>query len=137
MNRIIIFIFFGWVLGLQAPQAKAQGNLQFSRVINYTIASQTVNTNSSTRATFNGNITVPSNKVWKIESVGVYSDNLYWSIFIDRYLVYNNNPAATCKLPLWLPSGTYDWKGLYYSAGAVSVFFEGAAFSIIEFNIVP
>lgn len=117
--------------------AKSQGNLQFNQV-------KLLNTNS----------TVPSGKVWKVESV-LNGDNVSWtfssisecvmSIKINnseicllksrRYSVGTGNTSSAAasessfncsNLPIWLPAGAILDLG-----------FNSKFISIIEYNIVP
>jgi hypothetical protein len=118
----------------------AQGNLQFNRVINHVIPAG----NGNASGIITGSVTIPSNKVWKIESCGYKSaGNPYWSLILDNYVLfsYSYYPASSINpywqppYPIWLPAGTYAWKAQYYNNAAG--FFEGASISIIEYNIVP
>jgi len=120
--------------------AKAQGNLQFNAVkrINTSIAAAAV---SSTTA---GTLTVPANKVWKIESgsisqaTGAFPNGGYpSSLFIDNQVLYSAvqvNSSNSYSSPIWLPEGTYSIS-VYSSASAVATFL--IAISAIEFNIIP
>ena len=124
--------------------ANAQGNLQFNQVINYKIPSQTVS-NQNNIGTFQTTVSVPTNKVWKIESASYNSSYITdWSLRIDNYLLipqaygtwngyWTNIPVI--HFPIWLPSGTYPVNAT--TAGNSSNTFQGASVSIIEFNVVP
>jgi hypothetical protein len=126
----------------------AQGNLQFNKVINYVIPSTTVSPPSGQGVpVINGTLTIPSNKVWKIESSGYKSGtNTTWSLFLDNYTLFSYSKTGGGGLnyyyqspfPIWLPSGTYNWKAEYYDyISFTSATFNGASISIIEYNIVP
>ena len=97
-------------------QLSAQGNLQFNQVL-------------ILDATPAGNpVTVPADKVWKIESVALSSNNSYFQIQwggVNYFVLNNTTPYA--NLPYWLPSGE-----------SVSLVANvNAKVSIIEFNVVP
>ena len=129
-----IFLFVAMITTSLATQA--QGNLQFNQV-------KLINTNS----------TVPTGKVWKVESV-LHGDNSSWTegvpsidcimsivlnnenICISRlrtfyasgynYDVTSSESAINCtSLPIWLPEGT-----------TISLGYNSKFVSIIEYNIV-
>jgi hypothetical protein len=133
-------ILFFLLLFFSLSGIHAQGNLQFNRVINlkYTaVCSSSVNTNVAS-------ITVPADKVWKIESASICQNLPYYSIrdntslYIDgQLLVQNTNPSnlfifSSC--PIWLSPGTYP---LIVSNANTSSFAVLTSLSIIEFNVVP
>lgn len=146
MKHILLFLFFGLLVSVNSNKSFAQGNLQFNNVINYVIPSQSAIGSSSNNATFSGNLTVPANKVWKIESASYKSSgNPLWTLTLDNYVLFTytqnsggglNNYWPT-PFPIWLPAGTYNWKATYFVNGFFSAAFEGASINIIEFNIVP
>jgi hypothetical protein len=108
------FLFFVFIILLGGVHA--QGNLQFNQVLNLDAL--------PTGSTY----TIPSGKVWKIESVALSANNAYFQIQYSgtNYYVLNNSVPFS-NLPYWLPS-------------AISVTFVGsssAKVSIIEFNVVP
>ena len=137
MKKSILILLFFITLG-----AKAQGNLQFNRVINYTIPSQTVDYTGIIQTT----VTVPANKVWKIEAASYNgAGSPGWSLILDNYLLFSYtrdsggglNYYQDIHFPIWLPSGTYNLKAQYYwVTGFQSYPFIGASISIIEFNII-
>jgi hypothetical protein len=113
MKKIFTILFVCFAL-----QSFAQGNLQFNQV-----------------KTFTGNAsgyivldTVPSGKVWKIESVAMVSNNSYFQIQWggSNYFVINTSSGYS-NLPFWLPSNT---TVTFIASSATKV-------SIIEFNVVP
>ncbi len=120
--------------------AKAQWNLQFNAVkrINTSIAA------AATSLTTAGTLTVPANKVWKIESgsisqaTGAYPNGGYpSSLYIDNQVLYSAvqvNGTNSFSPPIWLPAGTY-FISVYSSASAVQT--TWIAISAIEFNIIP
>lgn len=127
----IVFIFFLFC----SIKIFSQGNnLQFNRVVYYELLlNDTTGTNPFTVAD-SVVITVPANKVLKIESIKGY-DSAY-------SVKLNNHPITTSPFPIWLPAGSYVFKieddcncgscsTCTYSGGANS-FLSG-----IEFNIVP
>lgn len=121
----------------------AQGNLQFNQVIN----AEVVGTGTFE---FNmGSITVPAGKVWKIESTTLSYTNFSISslptnilpgsttinVSIGRHLAYGGaSQHEAAKMPLWLPSGTYDLTNRTQNSTSYSYTF---AISAIEFNVVP
>ncbi|MDG1428407.1 MAG: hypothetical protein P8H56_09350 [Crocinitomicaceae bacterium] len=94
----------------------AQGNLQFNQVL-------------VLDATPAGNlVTVPADKVWKIESVALSNNNAYFQIQwggLNYFVLNNSSPYA--NLPFWLPSN----ESISLVANVNS------KVSIIEFNVVP
>jgi hypothetical protein len=124
----------------------AQGNLQFNRVINHVIPSATVSAPGTISPSISGSLTIPNNKVWKIESCGYKSATVpEWSLILDNYVLFsyanfpggaNNNSYWQPSYPIWLPEGTYNWIAKWFNFGAPATF-QGASISIIEYNIVP
>ena len=110
-KTILLFLF-----ALGVTIFHAQGNLQFNQVLNLDATS--VGTSYS----------VPAGKVWKIESVGLASNNAYFQIqYSGMSFFILNNTIPYSNLPYWLPSG-------------ITVTFIGssaAKVSIIEFNVTP
>ena len=94
----------------------AQGNLQFNQVL-------------VLDATPAGNlVTVPADKVWKIESVALSNNNAYFQIQwggLNYFVLNNSSPYA--NLPFLLPSN----ESISLVANVNS------KVSIIEFNVVP
>lgn len=131
----IAFLFFG--------SANAQGNLQFNAVKYYPMTLTQVGSSvySETPVT----LTVPSGKVWKLESCGAnyynpttnLSGNLtYAKIILDNKVIWETNGNyATSFMPLWLPPGTYTLalRSNYLVNGTMLYGFMSA----IEFNVVP
>jgi hypothetical protein len=117
---------------LLAVLIHAQGNMQFNQVI------RIKNTGSiSLPASINvATITVPANKVWKIESA---SAQLYLNITIDGQLAFygnaNQDAMINPSLPIWLSSGTYQVL-LFGTASAGTIAYT-TVISGLEFNIVP
>jgi hypothetical protein len=111
--------------------AKAQGNLQFNAVKRFT-NSATVASGANVSV---GSITVPADKVWKIESGSCLLTNGYIvSVFlsIGNQLLYS---GAGSYLPtIWLPAGSYSIS--IYNGGAFSYTLM-TNISAIEFNIIP
>ena len=114
---------------------KAQGNLQFNRVINGSM-SGTVSTDGTTM----GTIVFPTGKVMKIESVAFTfpSATSHWPhtgsfsfVSLNTHTVYTANGPSPV-LPLWLIAGTYNVNARL-SNNQSSTF----SYSVIEFNIIP
>jgi hypothetical protein len=130
-------IFLLLTLTISFLYGNAQNNMQFNNAIHlkYNVASAT---------NIVASVTVPANKVWKVESgsfncslpfittqvptqVGLSIDGqLIESIFYAGY----NSIAVNHSPPIWLPAGTYDIQ--VFGANISSV-----AISILEFNLVP
>lgn len=125
----------------------AQGNLQFNSVKWYPL---TVTQSGVTYAESITNITVPANKVWKIESAACnvhFSTNNYSSItaggriMVDNRVVFEAYTTGGSMwtsqtfLPIWLPAGNYTIS-IKSSTNSGSNTYNGYL-SAIEFNIVP
>jgi hypothetical protein len=135
-----LFLIFGLFLTFDS---KAQGNLQFNRVV-FIEADTTVSVVSGTPEPTNvlvRTIVVPNGKVLKIESIncggcGYYSTYGY-AIYLDS-LPLLPTPYFTNNSPIWLPAGNYTIK--YYSTNTATqtvTLSLAYHFSAIEFNIVP
>lgn len=138
MKKLTIFSLFlllaGWV--------NVQGNLQFNQVkyipLTVTQSGTSLYTDAITV------ITVPANKVWKIESVTscVYnpsvnslSFSLGGRVIIDNRLVFDANTNPVPIFPYWLPAGTYNIVHKSHSLNNGTTYY--GALSAIEFNVVP
>lgn len=144
---VILSIAFGLI-----QTSKAQGNLQFNKIV--TIDFRRVLNNFADGA--DTILSVPSNKIWKIESVSssMFADSTNISIkgaanYIATSVFLNNNlligSAGTSQhyampnFPIYLESSKTFTLGVRPSANA-SVSFPasfGCFVSIVEFNIVP
>lgn len=118
----------------------AQGNLQFNQVKHLTYTGSF--NPSKGGSIIVASLTVPENKVWKIESGSVFRDwatrlsTSYCYFLLDKQFIQNQEQQPT--LPIWLGTGKYDLV-FYYSIG-VSLDTESnytAAISVLEFNIIP
>lgn len=124
--RILVISFVLCLFACFTIDSKAQGDLQFNRVVHFTL-------NGSTPQSF----TVPTNKVWKIVSAGAG----YYSCYVflrdgsgnNLAMLYTNDLNYRVHFPYWLPGG---FSGDFYRTGNVS---SGpmSTVSIIEFNVVP
>lgn len=135
MKRILFSILFFLCLGAQ--KSLAQGNLQFNQVktITGSIASQTVGQNNSTV------LTVPANKVWKVEKIitssapyvpnGNYFATLMGLKINGLECNYFYSGEKQAEVPIWLKAG--DTFSLVLSSGSNINY----CISLIEFNIVP
>ena len=115
-----------------AIDLKAQNNLQLSQIL---LLSSTVATDANLG-------TVPSGKIWKIESYGGNSNSTVGGMINGSSAGWLNKvptgsfPSNTYilqnsfTLPIWLPAGTQ----LGFSGNTAGVL---VWFSIIEFNVVP
>lgn len=134
-------IIFTALVLLLVNAVNAQGNLQFNQAkhLTYTGSFNPTKIGSIIIAS----LTVPENKVWKIESGSVCYDwptrpsTYYCYLLIDKqYIQSQGTPQPT--LPIWLGAGTYDL--VFYYPTSVSLSTESnyaAAISVLEFNIIP
>jgi len=135
MKRIIVCSVFLAVVVM----AKAQGNLQFNQVIRLSYSGTVV---TSTTPVTAGTITVPANKVWKIESGSALDSKLTtvaFSLTVDGQLVYNgHSPASSMPFyatqPIWLGAGTYNVSVALVSGSNIAFV---ARISALEFNVTP
>jgi len=133
MKKILLLISILFIsLG-----AKAQGNLQFNAVKRFSNNSLTVAYGATVSA---GSITVPADKVWKIESGScstIEGGVVYGShLSIGNQLLFSHSNAQVFyhSPPIWLPAGTYSIS-IYNSSGGAYIFKTNI--SAIEFNIIP
>lgn len=118
--------------GFFASALQAQGTLQFNQVITESF------TGTASGVTTIGTITVPVNKVLKVESASFYSGSSpnntsgNWAK-IGSFLLwyYVGNGGIDKRFPIWLKTGTYDVIA-NRSSGSVEIAISG-----IEFNVVP
>jgi len=118
----------------------SQGNnMQFNQVkhLTYSVSVNSGNTGWSDITT----VTVPANKVWKIESSSLYDAGANAStdaisLMLDKQLIFKGSQTGgyspTSFGPIWLGAGTYTLKRHIGLTGT----FE-AAISILEFNLIP
>lgn len=110
----------------------AQGNLQFNQVINGEITAMV-----TYDLTTMGTITVPTGKVWKVESVSMrYFDGTWATVssataWIDKHHVWDPGLNIPSILPLWLSEGTYTVSAVGSNENL------DFTYSVIEFNITP
>lgn len=134
-------IIFTALVLLIVNAVNAQGNLQFNQVKHLKYTSKC----SSWKFIILASLTVPENKVWKIESGSTYINystngieimsKEYCQLLIDKqYIQYGS--ASNSSLPIWLEAGTYE-LGFYYDCSNPSEGTCTAAISVLEFNIVP
>ncbi len=109
----------------------AQGNLQFSKVISESFTLPTAGGGAGIQ--YSTLRTVPTGKVWKIESMGSGSEQgCGFEINGNRFPFYSNQPHSILKQnPIWLSAGTT--LRFYNNDQYSSLSFY---FSIIEFNVV-
>ena len=113
----------------------SQGNLQFNAVKRVTNSATVVYGGIVSV----GSITVPADKVWKIESGSIINTQLATNtfLFIDNQILWSLSGANNQILyspPIWLPAGTYS-IGLQNSTGGTQSF--TTKISAVEFNIIP
>ena len=141
MKKIIIL-----ALLISVCKINAQGNLQFNDVKNIEITGTTspFDPNIGVPISTIGTITVPTGKVWKIESTSVKENNLNslagngsFVLLLNNHVAYStyqgNSGFPFVFLPIWLSAGSYQVK---ISSGAPQIN-TIASISAIEFNITP
>ena len=136
-TKLILFLAALFCISLTA---KAQGNLQFSQVIQQSF-NQAIPTNSMTTLS---TITVPAGKVLKIETASMAGNTLDIiqgsRLYMGNHCLWQLNYLSAGglivdrNLPLWLNAGTYSFQ-VYHQSG-ISVNLR-TSFSGIEFNVVP
>ena len=124
-------LLFTVALLLICGYSKAQGNLQFNRAVYLELVCNGSSFIDST-------ITVPTGKVWKVESGNVPGYTAYLalgassgSLAANAQIVAYQNTYDIHNFPIWLPTGTYHVQFFEGSTG------QRAFISAIEFNIVP
>jgi hypothetical protein len=122
MRKIVLSLIIS-ISSIVFCNLKAQNNLQFNAV-RYIHLSCTSGCNS-----IDSVITVPANKVWKIESEFSTGPSTTY-LYIDNTLIEYSGSVVPAT-PIWLPAGTYTFS--LNTSGANSTGF----FSVIEFNITP
>jgi hypothetical protein len=135
MNKLIVIS----ILILPFTTLFAQGNLQFNQVKNVEVIGSTSSNNYTTTI---GSITVPSGKVWKIESVSSIENSspmgfgsYQWNIvtLIGNHLATSSQSSTLLHFPIWISPGNY----LVKCVGSSSPLNILTSISAIEFNIVP
>ena len=143
MKKAILFSVFTLLILL----AKAQGNLQFNQVKNF--SGYITNPNSTSIIPLD---TVPSGKVWKIESIGmsplvesINSAACDKTVFVINGVEYYNHAVRTSanynlvvlNENLWLKSGDvigYKGRSVTNCSGNTP---QPYFISLIEYNIIP
>ena len=147
MKHILTFSFL-----LLFGKFFSQGNLQFNQVILWNLNSSTVSCTSTSppvgtqacSCLITSTITVPQGKVWKIEAVSVPDISTPWALYIGNFMLFCMQSSAQgaevfhqdINFPIWLPSGTYNYKAFLLQCSGNSTF-PGSSASIIEFNVIP
>lgn len=153
MRTAFIIVLFFLLSGLS--QAFSQGNnLEFNDVKYITVS--VIQTSTTVNDTNSILITIPANKVWKIENCGTtfidadscvyfyqgYCVAIGGVLILDKNIIFRWNSPDNYRMPgpIWLPSGNHTLKILarHYSLNMANVGDEFIGFiSAIEFNIVP
>ena len=152
MKRILKFFPLFILLSLSSVNTKAQGTLQFNRVIH--TMWDVVATNTNAYVNNDTTIIVPANKVWKLEGVsasvlrgqgGGFTNILNnggtdpLMMYLDGVLFYTNPTGSTTSSAfnpgtLWLPAGAHTFTFRNWNAGTNTI---AAFINVIEFNILP
>lgn len=116
---------------LLANAVCSQNNLQFSKVISESFTLPTAGYGAGIQ--YSTLRTVPTGKVWKIESMGSGSEQASgFEINGNRFPFYSNQPHSILKQnPIWLSAGTTLRFFTNDQYNPISFYF-----SIIEFNVV-
>lgn len=135
MKKSILILLFFITLG-----AKAQGNLQFNRVVNFSASQSVVSDSPTIFQTFQ----VPAGKVWKIENLMISgkSPNGALNFCENCAATFNEIIAYMCSypqiqnatFPIWLSEGSYNFKISNFSGSTNRLL--SASYSAIEFNVV-
>lgn len=141
-NKLILILTLSFGLNLFAQDTP--GNLQYNRVVNYTLDFSTggITGNANDGHGIVSTFSVPVGKVWKINSVfvgnrdtnranSVTSVHSGCTLTANRNVLYSPSGSGnSVNFPLWLSSGSYELYGIDCNRAALSI-------SAIEFNIVP
>jgi hypothetical protein len=129
MKSIFQISAFLFLLILSNVSFSQGNNLEFNRVIYETISG--VATSNTPSVINTKNLTVPANKIWKLENTTVnfqLGSVGYYSCYLDGLLLNAYNP-------IYLPSGSYTLQLVgWVSSGTGN---GGGYISGIEYNIVP
>lgn len=130
---LCVAVVFGSIM------VKAQGNLQFNQVIRLSYTGSIASNAAPVSA---GTITVPADKVWKIESGSAIDTKLFtvpFSLTVDGQLIYSGHSSGSsmpfyASPPIWLSAGTYN-----VSVALITGFNYNfvAKISALEFNVNP
>ncbi len=139
---------------LLGVKASAQGNLQFNQVINVNL-SGVINTGVSGNLLIQTlNVTVPANKVWKIEGAttrinssvsspitGLSTANKPY-IFLDNNLIGFLNLSTgvlvtSVSMPFWISSGNHTIQLVADISSSASTQQIYGIISALEFNVLP
>jgi hypothetical protein len=132
----ILFVFF--IAFCFAQTIKAQGNLQFNRVVRLSYLDSIIISPITV-----GTITIPANKIWKIESGSVLVNSSLFpsvlSLLVDGQLMFCGSYPVSGYMPysgppMWLSAGSYN---ISIGVGNGSNMGIIAKLSAIEYNIVP
>ena len=131
-------------------QLNAQGNLQFNQVISETFSISGGTYNSTYN--FTNSYTVPSGKVWKIESVTFRSNSVSTTYHPSCFIsingiisLYNyggqanqNDAGGTLnEQPIWLKAGDVVGVSMRNSCATNCSQSVSGHISILEFNVTP
>ena len=134
MKKSILIFLFLLTLG-----GKAQGNLQFNRVVNYSATQSVGSLSPITTQTF----TVAAGKVWKIEYVMVAERTAAGGAGLcqkcsgsfNGIVAYVSSAYENGKSPIWLSEGSYNFIiSQNYSTATQQLL---VSYSAIEFNVIP
>lgn len=144
MKKISLFIIV--LLSLNSYSQDTPGNLQFNKIINYTVSEQIWGSNGGDAAqTFSTPIEVPNGKVWKITAINVTKYNgvlreacVQCGVEINGLLMFlsfhnqnGQNSNTNNDSSFWLDSGS---KTVRIFGNQNSQYY--LSISAIEFNII-
>lgn len=144
MKKLVLIIILVFSL-----VANAQGNLQFSRVVNFS-SSQSNGGTYSQGAYVYQTFQIPVGKIWKIENVMVGNANGLETGFVKACTscaatfndiiayIYSTGGYASdnAKFPIWLSEGNYSFI-ISDNNNSSSGDYLKASYSAIEFNVIP
>ena len=158
MKKIIITIcLFTGIISF----SNAQGNLQFNRVVNIKYTTLLIeNPATGYRDQFKDTtLTIPNNKVWKIESVSIsqcgdtnvsLNSNIKFvplgsSIYFAAMLngtpigspIFGDQPQSFANNSVWLASNSVNSIGVRQLNSTGGSYFVRIFLTAIEYNIVP
>jgi hypothetical protein len=119
-----------------------QGNLQFNQVLTYAGQVGTWDSTYTTYSTVSPTFTVPTGKLWKIETktisteiIHFYVNNVFFKDYVAVYGGYGTAYAYSYNIsnPIWLKAG----DSVYFKAEGSGTPSGPYFISIIEYNITP
>ena len=134
----LAFFFFFLMFFAAIGESFAQNNLQWNRAVVQTYNHTWTSPNP---ANFSTTLTIPANKVWKIENFFSYNSTTKVSNISSpmNTMLAGNIPMQSSSSinPIWLPAGTHTILVPACSGCSFTNFSATYIINAIEFNIVP